>query len=145
MPLTINLPGGRVLYLDENTGNIVGEQDPENPGEMRIRVLRDRALNSPEIQRVLTFAAALKGGYMDFVMDQAASLGIDPAALLSVLGFGNPSQQSPAANQGAGAPQNVAAQRQGSDPTMFSGTQKSQPGSPSAVRDAVVPGVSIGQ
>ena len=32
MPLTINLPGGRVLYLDENTGNIVGEQDPENPG-----------------------------------------------------------------------------------------------------------------
>lgn len=116
----------------------------ENPGEMRIRVLRDRALDSPEIQRVLAFAAALKGGYLDFVMDQAATLGIDPGTLLSVLGFGNPSQQAPAANQGAGAPQNVAAQRQGSSPTMFSGTQKTQPGSPSAVRDAAVPGVSIG-
>lgn len=118
----------------------------ENPGEMRVRVLRDRALNSPEIQRVLSFAAALKGGYLDYVMDQALMLGIDPAALLSVLGFGNPSQQAPAANQGAGAPQNVAAQRQGSQATMFGGAQKSQPvpGSPSDVRDQAVPGVSIG-
>ena len=119
----------------------------ENPGEMRIKVLRDRALNSPEIARVLSFAAALKGGYLDYVMNQAQSLGMDPAALLSVLGFGNPSVQTPAANQGAGAPQNVAAQRQAAQggPTMFSGTQKDlqAPGPQQAVRDQAAPGVPI--
>lgn len=116
----------------------------ENPGEMAIRVMRDRALQSPEVQRVLALAAALKGGYIDFVMEQAQEIGMDPGALLGILGFGNPSQQAPAANQGAGDPRNVAAQRQGSSPTLFSGAQKAQPGSPSAVRDAAVPGLSIG-
>ena len=129
------------IDLDTYIQDFVGY---ENPGEIRMKVMRDRALSSPEIQRVLSFAAALKGGYLDYVMNEATKLGIDPAALLSVLGFGNPSQQAPATNQGAGSPQNVAAQRQGQDATMFSGTQKAQPGSPSAVRDQVVPGVSIG-
>lgn len=131
----------RDYYLQEFVG-------VENPGEMRIRVLRDRALDSPEIQRVLSFAAALKGGYMEYVLNQASSLGMDPAALLSILGFGNPSQQAPAANQGAGAPQNVAAQRQaaGGGPTMFGGAQKAQPQAPGpqqAVRDQVTPGLAI--
>ena len=31
MPLSINLPDGRKIYLDESTGNIVGEEDPETP------------------------------------------------------------------------------------------------------------------
>ena len=136
-----------VIDTDTYVQDFVGY---ENPGEMRIKVLRDRALNSPEIARVLSFAAALKGGYLDYVMNQAQALGIDPTALLSVLGFGNPSQQSPAANQGAGAPQNVAAQRQaasgGGGPTMFSGTQKVQPVGPQqAVRDEVAPGIPIRQ
>lgn len=120
----------------------------ENPGEIGVKVLRDRALQDPAIQRVMAFAAALETGYLDFVFKKAGELGIDPAALLSVLGFGNPSQQAPATNQGAGDPRNVAAQRQAADggPTMFSGAQKSQPvpGSPADVRNQVVPGLPIG-
>ena len=117
----------------------------ENPGEIRMKVLRDRALESPEIQRVLVFAAAAEGGYLDYVFEQAQRLGIDPAALLSVLGFGNPSQQAAAANQGAGAPGQVAAQRQAAGgASIYSGTQKSQPGSPSDVRDRAAPGLVIG-
>ena len=127
------------FYLQEYVG-------VEQPGEMRVRVMRDRALQDPAIQRVLALHAALKGGYIDFVMQAAAEIGMDPGQLLAILGFGNPSQQAPAANQGAGDPRNVAAQRQGSSPTMFGGAQKAQPapGSPSAVRDAAVPGVAIG-
>ena len=127
------------FYLQEYVG-------VEQPGEMRERVLRDRALQDPAIVRVRALAAALKGGYIDYVMEQAQSIGMDPGQLLSVLGFGNPSQQAPAQNQGAGAPQNVAAQRQGSQATLFGGAQKSQPlpGSQSAIRDQAVPGVPIG-
>lgn len=129
------------IDMDTYLEDFVGYQ---NPGEMRIRVMRDRALQSPEVQRVLSLAAALQGGYIDYVLEQAQTIGMDPGALLSVLGFGNPSQQAPAANQGAGDPRNVAAQRQGPTPTLFSGTEKAQPGSPSAVRDAAAPGVPIG-
>ena len=129
------------IDLDTYVQDFVGY---ENPGEMRERVLRDRALQDPAIMRVLALAAALKGGYIDYVMDAATQIGMDPGQLLAVLGFGNPSQQSPAANQGAGDPRNVAAQRQGGEATVFSGAQKAQPGSPSAVRDAAVPGLPIG-
>ena len=131
------------IDLDTYIQDFVGY---ENPGEMRQRVLRDRALQSPEIIRVMALWAALKGGYIDKVMEMAQMIGMDPGALLAALGFGNPSQQAPAANQGAGAPQNVAAQRQGNSPTMFSGTQKAQPvpGSPADVRNAAVPGLAIG-
>lgn len=115
------------FYLQEYVG-------VEEPGQMRIRVLRDRALNDPSIQRVLALHAALKGGYIDYVMEAAKDIGMDPTQLLSVLGFGNPSQQAPAANQGAGNPQNVAAQRQGGQATLFGGNQNAQPvpGSPAA-------------
>lgn len=116
----------------------------ENPGEMRLRVLRDRALQSPEIGRVMALWAALKGGYIDKVMEMATDLGMDPGQLLAVLGFGNPSQQAAAPNQGAGAPSQIAAARQGGTATMFGGAQKTQPapGSPSAVRDQAVPGLT---
>lgn len=115
------------FYLQEYVG-------VEEPGQMRIRVLRDRALNDPSIQRVLALHAALKGGYIDYVMEAAKDIGMDPTQLLSVLGFGNPSQQAPAPNQGGGNPQNVAAQRQGGQPTLFGGNQKTQPvaGAPAA-------------
>lgn len=127
------------FYLSEYVG-------VEQPGKMRERVLRDRALQDPAIIRVLALAAALKGGYIDYVMQQAQAIGMDPGQMLSVLGFGNPSQMAPAQNQGAGAPQNVAAQRQGGQATMFGGALKAQPvpGSPSDVRDQAVPGVPIG-
>jgi hypothetical protein len=132
-----------VIDTDTYVQDFVGY---ENPGEIRERVLRDRALQAPEIVRVLTLAAALKGGYIDYLMEVAGQIGMDPGQLLATLGFGNPSQMAPAANQGAGAPQNVAAQRQGSQATLFGGAMKAQPvpGSPSAVRDQAVPGVPIG-
>lgn len=118
----------------------------ENPGEMRKRVLRDRALQSPEILRVMGLWAALKGGYIDKVMEMAVEIGMDPGQLLAILGFGNPSQQAAAPNQGAGAPSQVAAARQGGTATMFGGNLKAQPvpGSPSDVRNQTVPGVPIG-
>lgn len=119
----------------------------ENPGEMRIRVLRDRALAAPEIQRVLSLAAAMENGYIQYVLDAAKKIGMDPGMLLATLGFGAPQQQSGAASQmGAGQPQNAAAQM-GQQSLM--GSQQNmkpqpQPGSPSAVRDQVVPGMAIG-
>jgi hypothetical protein len=124
------------FYLQEYVG-------VEQPGEMRERVLRDRALQDPAIVRVLALAAALKGGYIDYAMDAAKQIGMDPGQLLAVLGFGNPSQQSPGANQGTGSPMNVGAQQ---GPSMFGGNMKPQPvpGGPSDVRDQSVPGVSIG-
>lgn len=127
------------FYLQEYVG-------VENPGEMRIRVMRDRALQAPEIQRVMSLWAALDGGFIDEVLKMAVAIGMDPGMLLAILGFGTPQQQTPATNQGAGAPQNVAAQRQGGSATMFGGAQKSQPapGSPSDVRNQAAPGVPIG-
>lgn len=132
-----------VIDIDTYVQDFVGY---ENPGEMRVRVMRDLALQSPEIIRVMSLWAALKGGYIDKVMEMADQIGMDRGQLLAMLGFGNPSQQAPAVNQGAGAPQNVAAQRQGSQPTLFGGAMKQQPapGSPSDIRNQVVPGLGIG-
>lgn len=126
------------------------------PGEMGIRVMRDKAMQSPEIMRVLSLAAAMENGYIQYVMDAAAQIGMDPGMLLATLGFGAPQQQSGAQSQlGAGSPQNAAAQMGagGGAPQMplpqqsiMGGSMKSQPqpGSPSAVRNAAVPGVPIG-
>lgn len=118
-----------------------------NPGEIRTKVMRDKALQSPEIQRVLSLAAAMEGGYIDYVLEMAMKIGMDPGQLLATLGFGNPSQQAPGAQQFGGQPNNVAAQLAppGQSSTM-GGNVKPQPtpGGPSDVRDQAVPGVPIG-
>lgn len=117
------------------------------PGEMGIRVMRDKALQSPEIQRVVALAAAMENGYIDYVMEAAKKIGMDPGQLLATLGFGAPNQQSGAMSQlGAGSPQNAAAQMPLPQQSIMGGNLKPQPaeGSPSAVRNAAVPGVPIG-
>lgn len=124
----------------------------EQPGEMRVRVLRDRALASPEIQRVLSLAAAMENGYIQYVLDAATKLGMDPGMLLSTLGFGAPQQQSGAMSQlGAGAPQNAGAQMQGAgqmplpQQSLMGGNLKPQPqpGGQSDIRNQAVPGMAI--
>lgn len=123
------------------------------PGEMGIRVMKDRALQSPEIQRVVNLAAAMENGYVSYVMEAAAKIGMDPGQLLSVMGFGTPQQQSGAMSQTGGQPNNVAAQvgAGGGAPvslpqnSLMGGNNKSQPGTgESAVRNAVVPEMPIG-
>ena len=123
----------------------------EQPGEMRIKVMRDRAMASPEIQRVLSLAAALENGYIDYVMEAAKKLGMDPGMLLATLGFGAPQQQSGAASQlGAGAPQNAAAQM-GSNQmplpqqSLMGGNMKPQPqeGGQADIRDQAAAGIPI--
>ncbi len=117
------------------------------PGEMGIRVLRDRAMQSPEVQRVLALAAAMENGYIEYALQMAAKVGMDPGMFLSLLGLGAPQQQSGAMSQlGAGAPQNAAAQMSTPQQSLMGGNMKPQPqpGSPSAVRNEAVPGVPIG-
>jgi len=123
-----------------------------NPGEIRTKIMRDKALQSPEIQRILSLAAAMEGGYLDYVMAMAVKIGMDPGQLLTTLGFGNPSQQAPASQSFGGQPQNVAAQvgaGQMSPPQQSStmgGNVKPQPmpGGPADIRNQSVPGVPIG-
>ena len=124
-----------------------------NPGEIRTKIMRDKALQSPEIQRVLSLAAAMEGGYVDYVMEQAKKIGMDPGQLLTTLGFGNPSQQAPAAQSFGGQPQNVAAQvgaSQGLPPpaqsSTMGGNMKPQPvpGGPADIRNQAAPGTPIG-
>lgn len=124
----------------------------EQPGEMLDQVMVDQALEAPEIRRAITLALALKMGHVQYALDAAAQIGMDPGMLLSILGFGAPQQQSGAQSQlGAGAPQNAAAQMGGASmplpqQSLMGGNLKPQPvpGSQGAVRDAAVPGVSIG-
>src|SRR3990167_9265648 len=47
MPLSINLPDGRKIYLDESTGNIVGEEDPETPPKPQPPYQYSGAYNKP--------------------------------------------------------------------------------------------------
>ena len=138
------------------------------PGEMLERIYAERAMDSPEIQKIINLAAALENGYVQKVLDSAKDLGIDPAVLLQMMGFGaNPQQQPPAAPGAPGAPQNIAAQvgvRPAVPPTSILGQpNKAQPnapltgsisgavqqaqtlGTPSNVRDRAVPGVPIGR
>lgn len=127
------------------------------PGEMKIRVLRDKALMSPEIQRVLALAAALENGYIDYVMEAAQKLGMDPGMLLATLGFGVPTQtgqggfggqqgaQQAPPQQAGGQPQNVSPQMALPQQSLFGGNLKPQPqaGSQRAVRDQAAPGLAI--
>ena len=117
-----------------------------NPGEIRTKILRDGALQSPEIKRVLSLAAAIEGGYIDYVMQAATKIGMDPGQLLTTLGFGNPSQQAPGQPQ-TGQPNNVAAQiAPPGQSSTFGGNVKSQPvpGGPADIRNQTVPGTPIG-
>jgi hypothetical protein len=127
------------------------------PGEMRIRVLRDKALMSPEIQRVLSLAAAMENGYIDYVLGAAQKLGMDPGQLLATLGFGSPTQtgqqpapgavgsQQQAPQQFGGQPQSTAPQMALPQQSLMGGNMKPQPapGGQAAVRDAAVPGIPI--
>jgi hypothetical protein len=129
------------------------------PGEMRVRIMRDKALMSPEIQRVISLAAALESGHIQYVMQAAQTIGMDPGQLLATLGFGVPTQQGQggfggqlgaqqqAPQQVGGQPQNTAPQMAVPQQSLMGGNMKPQPtpGGQSDIRNAVAPGISIGQ
>ncbi len=121
----------------------------EQPGKMRLRVLRDKIMASPEFTRIATVAAAMETGIIDYALDVANRAGVDPVPFLQVLGFGVPGQQqmpgavapvNPAMAAAQHTPSNAANATQGT-PSVPSSPP---PGSPMAVRDAAAPGVSIG-
>ena len=146
------------------------------PGQMLERIYAERAMDSPEIQRVINLAAALENGYIDYVLEAAGELakktGADPnqvvQMLLNTMGFGQqpPPGGPPTGPVPGGQPNNIAAQigvrpavpaqsllgqqnkAQPNGPLTGSLTQAVQkaqtPGTPSNVRNQVVPGVPIG-
>ena len=75
----------------------------ENPEEMRIKVMRDRAVASQPIQNLLNIAAIHESGMIDWLTEKLAPLGIPPAAILQAIGaFTNPGGQT--LNGGGGGP-----------------------------------------
>ncbi len=124
----------------------------EQPGKMRLRVLRDKIMSSPEFTRIATVAAAMETGLVDYALDVANRAGVDPMPFLQVLGFGVPGQQqmpgavapvNPAMAAAQHTPSNAANATAGS-PASPSITPTAPEGSPMAVRNAAAPGVPIG-
>ena len=126
----------------------------EQPGKMRLRVLRDKIMNSPEFTRIATVAAAMETGLIDYALDVATRAGVDASAFLQVLGFGVPGQQqlpaptapvNPAMAAAQHTPSNATNATQGSPASPgIPSSATAPPGSPQAVRNAVAPGLSIG-
>ncbi len=129
--------------------------------EMLEKIYHDRAMDSPEIQRVLNLASLMENGYMQYVLDAAKKIGMDPGQLLSVLGLGSPQQQLPGRTP-PGQPGNIAAQIAPPGMSMLGQPNKEQPGAPittgsvgrpaisaatpgtqSNIRDQSVPGLPI--
>src|SRR5258706_6667267 len=146
-----------------------------NPGEMLERVAADRAMKSPEVQRVINLAAIMENGYFDYLVEAAKKIGMPMGQLLNILGLGSPQQQQGTGNPqqqypqggGAGQPANPAAQMSARPAAPSQSTlgqpNKAQPngpltgsitgavrqaqtaGTPSNIRNRAVPGIPIGQ
>lgn len=125
----------------------------EQPEEMRTRIMRDRALESPEIQRIIQLSALLRLGFMEEIFGRAQELGIDPSVLLQSMGLlQQPGMQQPGMQPPVGVPQipGVAPQLAGGVDQAL-GTSKTQPvpgtirpvGPQAQTRDAAVPGLPI--
>lgn len=135
------------------------------PGEMMERIAADEAMENPAIKNVIALAAALENGYIKEVINYARELGMDPGALLQMVGFGQ--QQQGGGGPPVGQPSSVAPQIAAQRPavpaqSMLGQPNKSQPGAPmtgsltanirqaqtpgtpSNIRNSVVPGLPIG-
>lgn len=99
---------GSVLY---NNGEGVIDSDTylsdfagyEQPEEMRIRVMRDRIMRLPQVQQVMMLAALDETGMLDFLVEAARKIGMEPGQVLASLGLLQAPQQAPV-GPGGGAP-----------------------------------------
>lgn len=136
------------------------------PGEMLERIASDKAMASPEIQRIINLAAIMENGYFDYLLEAAKKLGMPPGQLLQILGLGAPPGGGAPPGETPGQPNSVAAQigvrpavpsqsilgqpnkAQPNGPLTGSLSARPReaqtPGSATNVRDRAVPGVSIG-
>lgn len=74
------------IDMDTFRQDFAGFQQPQ---ELRVRVMRDKILNSPGMQEFLRLATLDELGITDWVMSNAQKLGIDPAIALQALGIMN--------------------------------------------------------
>lgn len=108
----------------------------EQPEEMRVRIRRDRIMQSPLIQGILNYGAAVETGMITFIKEQAVAAGLDPtlveqSLIQNLLQMAAPPASpdgTPSPGGGGGGAQNATNGSGGgtADTTLFP-TSKTQP------------------